>query len=75
MNINVKTAVLVLVVLICLRTGAQNNSEKIKVFLDNDDILHYKTELASTEYIIFRNNKMDSLEINAVSVYKDSSLN
>ncbi len=52
-----------------------NYEKKIKVFLDNDDILDYKTELASTEYIIFRNNKMDSLEINAVSVYKDSSLN
>lgn len=47
-----------------------NYEKKIKVSIDCDDIFEYKTELALTEYIIFRNNKLDSLEINAVSVVK-----
>lgn len=52
------------------RIRISNISKKIKVFIDCDDIIDYKTELALTEYIIFRNNKIDSLEVNAVSVTK-----
>jgi hypothetical protein len=54
MNINVQKAVLMLVVLIGLRTGAQNTSEKIKVFLDcrvGCDFNFIRTEITIVDFI------------------------
>jgi hypothetical protein len=53
-KINVKTAFLVMVALICLRTSAQNTSEKIKVFLDcrvGCDFNFIRTEITIVDFV------------------------
>lgn len=52
------------------RIKIENYSNNVKVSIDLDDILTYKTEKQNTEYIIFHNEKLDTLEINAISVIK-----
>lgn len=48
----------------------KNYEKKIKVSVDCDDIFEYKTELPLTEYLIFRNNTKDSVEISSLTVRK-----
>lgn len=52
------------------RIKIENYDKKIKVSIDRDDIIDYKTEKESTEYIIFQNTKLDTLNISAISVCK-----
>lgn len=50
------------------RIKIKNFENKIKVSIDCDDVLYHTTKLANTEYLIFRNNKLDTLNISAISV-------
>ena len=40
---------------------------KIKVSIDCDDVFYHTTSLANTEYLIFKNNKLDTLNVSAIS--------
>jgi len=41
---------------------------KVKVSIDCDDVFYHTTILANTEYLILRNNKLDTLNVSAISV-------
>jgi hypothetical protein len=49
------------------RIKIDDYENKIKVSIDCDDVIYHTTNLANTEYLIFRNNKLDTIKVSAIS--------